>query len=215
MTKLGTTPRRCTRSSSAVGEQRAAIAKSKPADEYKLILCYLPRQPGRAVHRPGASRTRDFPIMRRRLKIRRELSRTHPENREYTVDLVKALVALGNIQRHLGDADAARQLFADARKALEERAQVGAGRSRTPGSACRRACQRGRRAGRRGAARKGQAAACRRGRPVSQGRGPRGTSRRAGDANGSGAAKRSGTLLVSCASSSWPQEAEQRRCRTN
>ena len=75
--------------------------------------------------------------------MRRDLSRAHPQDRQYTIELVKALVTLGNIRRHMGEADPARRSFADARKAVCRSIEIDAERSRTPGRACRRAGQRG------------------------------------------------------------------------
>ena len=93
--------------------------KSKSADDYKLVLCYYLDNLGEQSVDLGhpAEGLRHY---EEAIRIRRELSRTNRGNRQYTIELVQALVALGNIERHLGDVDAARRLFADARKAVEE-----------------------------------------------------------------------------------------------
>jgi eukaryotic-like serine/threonine-protein kinase len=102
----------------AVSEQQTAISQTKPADGLERILCYYIDNMGEQyidLGRPSEGLLQ----YERALKIRRELNRTHPGNKEYTIDFVKALIVLGNIQRHVGNTDAARELFADARKALE------------------------------------------------------------------------------------------------
>ena len=43
-----------------------------------------------------------LPYYERALRINRELSKAHPESRFHAVELVKRLVALGNIRRHAG-----------------------------------------------------------------------------------------------------------------
>ena len=156
-----------------------------------------------------------MPFYQQALEIRRELSRAHPENRQYTLDLVKALLTLGTIQRHLGNADAARKLFADAQKALRKPLESAPG---DPALQVQLA-----------AALAGEAAAYAdlaqpekaRGlledaaATVSQAAGPRGTRQTSWRSNDSGAARRSGTLLACLRDLKQPQEAELALSRTN
>ena len=103
---------------SAVREQRAAIAISKSADDQKLVLCYYLDNLGEQAVDLGRPEE-GLPHYEQALQGRRELSQRHPEDRRYTFELVTALVALGNIHRHVGRIDAARPMFADAQYVLE------------------------------------------------------------------------------------------------
>ena len=59
--------------------------------------------------------TDGLPHYERALRISRELSGAHPESRDHALELVKRLVALGNIRRHEGVPLEARPLFAEAK----------------------------------------------------------------------------------------------------
>jgi eukaryotic-like serine/threonine-protein kinase len=103
----------------AVTLERLAIKKSKSADDYRLTLCYYLDNLGEQsvdMGRPAEG----LPHYEEALRIRGELSRSNPEDRRYIAEVVQARVVLGNIKRHLGDVDAARRLFADARTASED-----------------------------------------------------------------------------------------------
>ena len=104
----------------AVTEQKVAISKIKPDDNFRWVLCtYLENLGEQYVDlgRPWEG----LPRYQEALKIRRELTRDHPENKAYSDTLIKALLALGSIERHLGEPAAARELFAEARRVLGER----------------------------------------------------------------------------------------------
>ena len=155
MTTLGTTPRRCSAFKNAVAEQRKAIEKTNTADEYRFFLANHLDNLGEQYIDQGHP-AEGLPHYQEALRLRRELSRTHPENRRSLVDLVRALVALGNIQRHLGDDDAARDLFAEARTALAEPLKSTPGEPELQVELAVVLEQSGRLAGGRFAARKGQ-----------------------------------------------------------
>ena len=117
----------------AVSEQRAAITKSKSADDYKLNLCYYLDNLGRQS--VGLGRPADgLPHYREAVQIRHELSRAHPEDRRYAVELVNALGTLGNIERHMGEADSARPIVRGCTKGGGRSIEGDAGRSCTRGS---------------------------------------------------------------------------------
>jgi serine/threonine-protein kinase len=103
----------------AVGEQQAAIAQTKSADDFERILCFYLDNLGEQYIDLGRPKE-GLRYYEQALHKRRELSRTHPENQAYTIDLVKGLIALGNIERHLGNFLAAQKLCAEARTALSE-----------------------------------------------------------------------------------------------
>jgi tetratricopeptide (TPR) repeat protein len=104
----------------AVREQKAAIAKSNPADELRWVLCFYLENLGEQSIDLGRPKE-GLPHYEEALKIRRELIRAHPENQAYADALIAALLGLGGIERHLGEPAAARELFAEARTALAER----------------------------------------------------------------------------------------------
>ena len=186
---------------SAVREQKAAIAQTKPADELERILSFHLDNLGEQYFDLGQP-NKGLPHYEEALKIRRELCQSQPQNQRYADDLVKALFALGTIRRHLGDADAALQLFAEARKALEGKLESRAGgrswlsRLSLPSPpASRPTCGPTKDRPRRpGICLRTQSPGLARSRTAPR----QPTSWRR---NGSGAAKRSGTSLVSCGSS--------------
>ena len=102
----------------AIIEQRLAVSKSNDAEEYRKYLCNHLEDLGEQSVDLGRVEE-GLPLYEEALKYRRELSAAHPESREYSLELVKALVALGNIQRHDGKSAAARALFTEARTILE------------------------------------------------------------------------------------------------
>jgi len=63
-------------------------------------------------------------IYRRSLQVCRDLSAAHPQNRDYSLWVVKSLIRLGTIERHNGNSATARESFTDARSILER--QLGA-----------------------------------------------------------------------------------------
>ena len=127
MTKLATTPRRFARFQRTVVEQQTAIGKSDSPDLWKPNLANHLENLGEQYLDLGLHPEEGLPFYQQAIEIRRELSRAHPENRQYALDLVKALLALGAIQRHLGNADAARKSFADAQQLLKKLLQSAPG----------------------------------------------------------------------------------------
>jgi serine/threonine-protein kinase len=110
----------------AIEEQQVAISKSHSAPEYQVYLCYHFDNLGEQyvdLGRPAEGLLH----YRQALEIRRELRREHPDNREYTLDLVKALIVLGNIERHLGEFEAAARTFTEARTTVEQALTSAAG----------------------------------------------------------------------------------------
>ena len=106
-TKLAETSRRSPASSARIKEQEIAIDKARDADEYKGYLCYHLDNLGEQYIDLG--RLADgLPHYERALRISRELSGAHPESRYHAIELVKRLVALGNVRRHEGVPVAAR-----------------------------------------------------------------------------------------------------------
>jgi eukaryotic-like serine/threonine-protein kinase len=104
----------------AVGEQKVAILKINPADGFQWVLCTYLENLGEQYIDLGRPKE-GLPRYQEALKIRRELTRDHPENKAYSDTLIKALLAVGSIERHLGEPAAARELFAEARRVLGER----------------------------------------------------------------------------------------------
>jgi tetratricopeptide (TPR) repeat protein len=103
----------------AITEQQLAIAKKASDDTYKNHLCNHLDNLGEQYVDLG--RPEDgLPHYQEALKIRRELSQTHPENRQYTLALVDSLITLGTIERHIGNDPAASQAFAEAKLELEQ-----------------------------------------------------------------------------------------------
>ena len=85
----------------AVREQETAVRKTDSADLYRWYLANHLENLGEQyldLGRPAEG----LPYYNDALKIRRELSQANPEKRQYALDLVNALVASGNIERHLG-----------------------------------------------------------------------------------------------------------------
>jgi tetratricopeptide (TPR) repeat protein len=102
----------------AIKEQEIAIDKTRDADLYKGFLCYHLDNLGEQFIDLG--RLSDgMPHYERALRISRELSAADPKNRFHALELVKRLVALGNIRRHEGVPLGARQLFAEATSIVE------------------------------------------------------------------------------------------------
>ena len=60
-----------------------------------------------------------LPYYERALRISRDLSKAHPESRFHAVELVKRLVALGNIRRHQGVPVDVRSLFTEAKSIVD------------------------------------------------------------------------------------------------
>ena len=104
----------------AVFEQQTAVAKTDLADLYKSNLSNHLENEGEQYLDLGLQPAEGLPFYHQAIEIRRDLCRDHPENRQYTLDFVKALMTLGSIERHLGNDVAARQSFADAQKTLKK-----------------------------------------------------------------------------------------------
>jgi eukaryotic-like serine/threonine-protein kinase len=103
---------------SALKEQEVAIAKGIDAERYRGYLCYHLDNTGLQYVELG--RLADgLPFYERSLRISRELSAAHPESRDLSLELVKRLVTLGNIHRHLGAPLDARQLFTQAKPIID------------------------------------------------------------------------------------------------
>ena len=103
----------------AVLEQRAAIRVTKSPDDYKVNLANHLDNLGEQYVDLGRP-TEGLPHYEEALRAAPRLVQAHPE-KWYTDELVKALIVLGNINRHLGEAASARELFAEARTALAKR----------------------------------------------------------------------------------------------
>jgi eukaryotic-like serine/threonine-protein kinase len=104
----------------AVREQGVAISKAKLADGYRWELSFYLDNLGEQYVDLGRPKE-GLPHLKDALRIRRELCRAHPETAAYADYLGTALITLGNIERHLGEPAAARDLFAEARTALAKR----------------------------------------------------------------------------------------------
>jgi tetratricopeptide (TPR) repeat protein len=102
----------------AVAQQRLAVAKSEEGSEYKVSLSNHLDNLGEQYIDLGQVAL-GLPHYQAAIGLRRELSAAHPENRDYALNWVKALLALGSIQRHDGDSATARQSFTDARTILD------------------------------------------------------------------------------------------------
>jgi serine/threonine-protein kinase len=98
----------------AMKEQQIAIDKARDADLYKGYLCNHLDNLGEQYIDLGRL-PEGLPYYERALRISRELSAAHPENRFHAVELVKRLVVLGNIRRHEGVPVDARPLFTEAK----------------------------------------------------------------------------------------------------
>jgi serine/threonine-protein kinase len=110
----------------AIEEQNTAISNSHFAPEYQVYLCIHLDNLGEQYVDQG-NPTEGLPHYQRAIQVRRELIKDHPENPEYTLGLVKALIALGNIERHLGEFDAAARTFTEARTTVEQALAAAAG----------------------------------------------------------------------------------------
>jgi eukaryotic-like serine/threonine-protein kinase len=107
----------------AIREQQLAMAKNPSAVAYKQNLSNHLDNLGEQyvdLGRPDEGLAKYL----EEIQILRELSRTQPDDQNATIDLVKAIFTLGTIKRHLGDASAAEQMFADARTILERSLKV-------------------------------------------------------------------------------------------
>jgi serine/threonine-protein kinase len=102
----------------AINEQETAINTARIRDEHKLPLCYYLDNLGEQYVDLGRV-TDGLPYYERALQVNRELSTAKPEKRDWELELVKRLVALGTIKRHQGDSMAARPLFAEAKSVVE------------------------------------------------------------------------------------------------
>ena len=85
----------------AIKEQEIAIARSKNAEVYNVYLCNHLDNVGEQYIDLGRL-TDGLPYYEQALRISRELSRANPESRFHALELVRRLVALGNIRRHEG-----------------------------------------------------------------------------------------------------------------
>jgi len=102
----------------AVAEQELAVAKSKDVDYYKEYLCNHLDNLGEQFIDLGRV-AEGLHHYLRAIQIRRELSAAHPEKREYALELAKALMTVGLIERHDGATTAALESFTQARAILE------------------------------------------------------------------------------------------------
>jgi serine/threonine protein kinase len=110
----------------AVAEQERAVSEAKDVNEYRGYLSIHLDNLGEEYVDLGQVET-GLSHYLRALGIRRELHRVYPGNREYTVDLATALSTISAIQRHAGQADAARVSLTQARELLEQLASAHAG----------------------------------------------------------------------------------------
>jgi eukaryotic-like serine/threonine-protein kinase len=105
----------------AVKEQEQAVALAPDDNEYKVLLGNHLENLGEQYVDLGQV-DRGLPYYRQGIQIRRQLFTAHPDKRADLLDLTEGLSRLGNIQRHAGDATAARESFFDARSLLERAA---------------------------------------------------------------------------------------------
>jgi serine/threonine-protein kinase len=102
----------------AVDEQRLAVDRSEEIIEYKDELCIYLDNLGEQYLDLGRA-SEGLPCYEEAIGIRRKLRAIQPKNRDYALNLAKALANFGNIQRHAGDSSAAIQSFTEARSVLE------------------------------------------------------------------------------------------------
>ncbi len=102
----------------AIKQEEIAIDNARDAAEVKQHLCYFLDNLGEQYIKLGRP-TDGIPYYERALRLSRELSVAHPQNRDDAIELVKRLVALGNIRRHEGIPADARPLFAEAQSMVE------------------------------------------------------------------------------------------------
>ncbi len=100
----------------AIREQQIAIGKTDSADLYRWYLANHLENLGEQYLDTGRP-AEGLKHYNDALKIRRDLSASNPEKRQYKLELASALEFLGNIERHLGDAGSARRSFEEARRA--------------------------------------------------------------------------------------------------
>ncbi len=102
----------------AVSEQQLAVDKAKEVDDYRAYLANHLDNIGEQFVDFGRV-AQGLPYYRQSLRMFRELNAAHPENRYYSLEVVKSLIRQGTIERHDGDFAAARQSFTDARTILD------------------------------------------------------------------------------------------------
>jgi eukaryotic-like serine/threonine-protein kinase len=110
----------------AVKEQEQAVALAPDDNEYKVLLGNHLENLGEQYVDLGQV-DRGLPYYKQGIQIRRQLFTAHPEKRAYRLELTEALSRLGTIQRHAGDATAARATFLDGRSLLERAAAASPG----------------------------------------------------------------------------------------
>ena len=102
----------------AIKEGEISVDKARETYQYKVNLCCYLDNLGEQFIDLGRV-TDGLPFYERALRMSRESSATHPESRFSGLELIKRLVALGNIRRHLGDPVDARSLLTEAKSNLE------------------------------------------------------------------------------------------------
>lgn len=102
----------------AVQEQEIVVSKAKDSDQHRLWLCYYLDNLGE--QHVDIGRLNDgLPYYERALHITRELNAARPDSREHALELIKRLLALGNIRRHWGDTSGPADFFHEARSTAE------------------------------------------------------------------------------------------------
>ncbi len=110
----------------AVRVQRVVISKTKQDDD-RWVLSYYLDNLGEQYVDLGRRPKDGLPYYEESLRIRRGLSRAHPDKTAFADDHVKSLFILGNLERHLGEPAAAREMFGEARTNLAKRLSSTAG----------------------------------------------------------------------------------------
>ena len=102
----------------AVAEQQLAVDKSHNVENYRGYLANHLDNLGEQFVDLGRV-AEGLLLYRRSLGIFRQINAAYPEDRVYSLELLKSLYRLGTIERHDGDSAAARDTFIDLRTILE------------------------------------------------------------------------------------------------
>jgi eukaryotic-like serine/threonine-protein kinase len=102
----------------AIKEGEISVDKARETYQYKVNLCCYLDNLGEQFIDLGRV-TDGLPFYERALRMSRELSATRPESRFSGLEVIKRLVALGNIRRHEGLPLDAAPLFTEAKSIVE------------------------------------------------------------------------------------------------
>ena len=86
----------------AVAEQQLAVDKANEVDDYRGYLANHLDNLGEQFVDLGRV-AMGLPSYRRALRIHRELSAAHPQNRDLALDVLRSMIRLGTTERHDGD----------------------------------------------------------------------------------------------------------------